>query len=95
MIENRHFPAQEDFGAYHECERWLKSEGCSVGSMERGADTAVFFEPDRVVSKNRNLAHARKNVHGWIKSKTGRFRDAPIDFVITSAGAEVLKARAS
>ena len=72
MIANKSFPAQADWGAYHECVDWLHKEGCSVGSMERGSDTPVFFEEGAYVSKNRNLGTDRKNVHGWIKSSTGQ-----------------------
>ena len=93
MIQNKSFPAKPDWGAYDECVKWLQNEGCSVGSMERGSDTAVFFEEGAYVSKNRNLGADRKNVCGWIKSSTGRFRDAPIEFVVTAAGKRALKAR--
>lgn len=94
-LENRSFPAKEGFGAYSECQGWLRDLGCSIGSTQRGAPTAVFFESDAYVSKHRNLGADVANVHGWIAGAAGRFRDCDIDFTITRKGQALLSWLAS
>ena len=87
-IENRTFEAEGAFQAYNDCCRWLESEGCSIGSMQRGASTAVMFADNYDISKNRGLSRREKwSTHGWIRpNDEGRFRAGPIRFEITPAG---------
>lgn len=77
----KHDPSSSDpWNAYNAASAWLKSEGYSIGSMERGAPTA-FFHGDCDVSKWRNLSQQeRREANGTIEplSGSGTFRDSNI-----------------
>ena len=97
-IKNRTFEAEgDDFQAYRACTEWLEELGCSIGSMQRGAPSAVMFSDDYVIAKNRNLNKREKwETHGWIHpSPGGRFREGPIRFEVTPAGKAFLESRAT
>lgn len=82
-----HNPELGDFSAYQACRDWLRACGCSIGSMQRGAPTAVMFADNYDISKRRNLRkHEISETHGWITGTGGRFRGGDVSFKITPAG---------
>lgn len=82
-----------DFSAYHACMDWLKAVGCSTGSMQRGAPTAVMFADNYDISKHRNLRkHEVDETHGWVTGTGGRFRGGDVFFKVTPAGKAFLAA---
>lgn len=63
----------DDFSAYHAAEKWCAERGYSVGSMQRGAPTLVFYG-DCDVAKFRNISpQERKAAIGKIEGVGGRF----------------------
>mgnify|MGYP001618217393 FL=1 len=68
----------DSFSAYHAAESWCREQGYSVGPMQRGAPTLVFYG-DCDVAKFRNIsAQERKAAIGKIEGVSGRFRDGPV-----------------
>lgn len=68
----------DDFSAYTAAEKWCREQGYSVGSMQRGAPTLVFYG-DCDVAKFRNIsAQERKAAIGKIEGIGGRFRGGPV-----------------
>ena len=72
----------DDFSAYHAAEKWCREQGMSVGSMQRGAPTLVYYG-DCDVAKYRNIsAQERKSAIGRIEGVGGRFRGGPVTVTI-------------
>lgn len=68
----------DSFSAYHAAEKWVREQGLSCGSMQRGAPTLIFYG-DCDVAKYRNISAAeRKAAIGKIEGVAGRFRDGPV-----------------
>ena len=73
-----HIPEHGDFSAYHDAVKWVEGLGFSVGSMQRGAPTAIF-RGDCDVSKWRNLRDEdHEELAGTIIGVGGRFRGGPV-----------------
>lgn len=73
-----HDPQRGSFSAYHDAVKWIEDQGYSVGSMQRGAPTLIFYG-DCDVAKYRNISLAeRRSAAGEIVGVGGRFRDGPV-----------------
>lgn len=73
-----HVPENGDFSAYDAAVAWVESQGYSVGSMQRGAPTMIYYG-DCDVSKFRNLSKAELlAAAGKITGVAGRFRECPV-----------------
>lgn len=81
-IKFEHDPERGSFSAYHDAEQWCKDRGYSVGSMQRGAPTLIYYG-DCDVAKYRNIsASERRSAIGKIVGVAGRFRDGPVTIEI-------------
>jgi hypothetical protein len=59
----------EDFSAHHEAEKFIRDNGGSYGSMERGAPIGVIMKKDVLISKWRNLSKQdRASLDGVLES---------------------------
>lgn len=68
----------DDFSAYNAAVKWVEGQGYSVGSMQRGAPTLIYYG-DCDVAKFRNISAAeRKAAAGQIVGTDGRFRGGPV-----------------
>ena len=77
-IRFEHDPTRGPFSAYRDAEAWCKEQGYSIGDMQRGAPTLVYFG-DCDVAKFRNVsAGERKSAIGKISGVAGRLRDGPV-----------------
>lgn len=93
-LQNRTFTDEGEFTAWYRCCDWLRAQGCSVGSLERGNPTGVIFEPGHYISKWRNLGPSKNDMHGTITGDAaGRVRNGPVTFTILPLGAKFLVAR--
>jgi len=65
----------EDWSGLHAAESWLRSNGYSVGSMQR-SDPIGVVKGDVLIAKWRNLsAKDKRELDGCIVPDGGRFRD--------------------
>jgi hypothetical protein len=72
----------DSFSAYRAAEAWCQEQGYSVGSMQRGAPTLIYYG-DCDVAKYRNISPAeRKSAIGTIEGVGGRFRDGPVTVTV-------------
>lgn len=80
-----HQPAISDsWNAYHAAVVYCRAQGWGVGTMQRGAPTAVF-EDGREVSKWRNLSSAERDMALATivpVGERGSFRDCDVVLVI-------------
>ena len=80
--------SDDDFASYNAATSWLESLGYCVGSMQRGAPTAAYIDPDGdgCVSKWRNLGEDEKDaVDAMIHDMgRGRFRGGSVEVVVYS-----------
>lgn len=68
----------DDFSAYNAATEWVRQQGLSCGSMQRGAPTLIYYG-DCDVAKFRNIsAQERKAAIGKIEGVAGRFRGGPV-----------------
>lgn len=68
----------DDFSAYNAAVAWVEAQGYSVGSMQRGAPTLIYYG-DCDVAKFRNISPAeRKSAAGEIVGINGRFRECSV-----------------
>ena len=83
-----HDPNSKDpWNAYHAAGEYCRAQGWSVGSMQRGAPTAIF-EDESEVSKWRNLSAAeRKAALATLEPRggPGSFRDCDVVLAIRSS----------
>lgn len=79
MIEKTFEHAEgDDFSAYNAAVKWVEDQGYSVGSMQRGAPTLIYYG-DCDVAKFRNISPSeRKAAAGQIIGVAGRFRGGPV-----------------
>lgn len=72
----------DDFSAYHAAEKWVREQGWSCGSMQRGAPTLIFYG-DCDVAKYRNISpDERRSAIGKIEGVDGRFRGGPVTVTV-------------
>ena len=72
----------DSFSAYYAAEKWCEKQGFSVGSMQRGAPTLIYYG-DCDVAKYRNISpEERKAAIGRINGIGGSFRDGPVTVTI-------------